>query len=171
MGVNIFAEGMFEGEGEVFFGSGEVEQPAAMTVAEEESLSFNQLLVLAADKSNNRAFRKCQACHDVTKGGPHKIGPNLWNILGAPPGSKDFAYSTAMTGKGGVWDYQTLNEFLAAPSKSVPGTKMTFAGIRTAEERAALIAFLRTTADSPTPLPEVPVDDTPETSTEGDQGQ
>jgi len=125
--------------------------------------SLGELINIAAQNPSSRSFRKCQACHDATSGGPNKIGPNLWNIVGAAPGGKaGYSYSNAMTSKGGTWDYNALNEFLAAPSSAVPRTKMTFAGLRTMEERAAIIAYLRASADNPVPLPEVPVEDAPE---------
>lgn len=160
--VKIAPEFFFEGEQEVILGPEEAASnlpPAVVPVGP----SFEQLVVEASANPSNRAFRKCQACHDATQGGPNKIGPNLWEIVGSTPGSKaGYSFSDAMAAKGGTWDYQALNEFLTSPSGAVPGTKMSFAGIRTAEERAAIVAFLRASAGKPVPLPEVPARDEPE---------
>ena len=94
------------------------------------------------------AFARCQACHDGHQGGTDKIGPNLWGVVGGPvehrPG---FAYSDAMTkhkAEVPTWTYDALNSFITAPAKYVPGTKMSFAGIRDEKTRINLIAWLRT---------------------------
>lgn len=100
---------------------------------------------------------KCQSCHNLDKGGPNQTGPNLWGVLGRKPGSHPgFAYSGAMTDFGGktpAWDYQHLFEFIKGPQQYINGTKMTFVGIKKAEDRINLIAYLRTLNDSPPPIP------------------
>ena len=155
--VKIVPEFFFEADHEVISGPDEIATTAS-TEPVDAGPSIEMLINAAAQNPSNRAFRKCQACHDATNGGPNKIGPNLWNALGGTPGSKaGYSYSDAMAGKGGTWDYNDMNAFLTSPSTAVPGTKMAFAGIRTAEERAAIIAFLRASADNPVPLPDVPV--------------
>lgn len=101
--------------------------------------------------------KKCAVCHDFSKGGPNKIGPNLWGTLGAPKAhAAGFAYSDAMKAKGGNWGYQELSEFLDAPNKYVAGTKMVFAGLKKPEERAHVLAYLRSLSDSPLALPPAP---------------
>jgi cytochrome c len=90
-------------------------------------------------------FRKCQACHSTEP--VNRVGPTLSGIVGRPVASvADYTYSPAMTAfaKGGkVWDEALLAEYLMAPKAMVPGTRMTFAGLRKAEEIANLIAFLK----------------------------
>lgn len=117
-------------------------------------------LLASADAGAGEAiFKRCQACHSGDKGGPNKIGPNLWSVVNRPVASHEgFAYSAAMTefSQGGavVWDYEHLSGFLTAPKAYVKGTAMGFAGLKKAEERADVIAYLRTLADTPPPLPE-----------------
>jgi len=108
-----------------------------------------------ADADNgSKLTRPCQACHDFTKGGPNKVGPNLWGVVGRKVAGVDgFAYSDAMKAKGGNWGYDELYKFLANPKGVVAGTKMGFAGYPKPEDRADVIAYLRTLSDSPVPLP------------------
>ena len=112
-------------------------------------------LLATADMAKGAKISKaCAACHSFGKGGPVKQGPNLWNITGDNKGGKaGFSYSKAMLEAGGVWDYDSLNKFLAKPKKFISGTKMNFAGLKKAKDRAALIAWLRTQADTPITLP------------------
>jgi cytochrome c len=117
------------------------------------------LLANADPAAGQAVFKKCAACHTDDKSGANKVGPNLWNIVNRPIASHEgFSYSAAMKefAQGGsvVWDYEHLNHFLASPKGYIKGTAMGFAGVKKADERANLIAYLRTTADSPAPLPE-----------------
>jgi cytochrome c2 len=93
-------------------------------------------------------FRKCMACHNIGEGAANKIGPVLNDVLGRRAGTyPGFFYSEAMVDAGEdglVWTVDSLNQWIAAPRKFLPGTKMTVAGIRSAEDRANLIAYLRT---------------------------
>ncbi|MCW5647916.1 MAG: cytochrome c family protein [Sphingopyxis sp.] len=88
-------------------------------------------------------FKRCVACHTVDKGGRNGIGPNLHGIVGAPVAAKPgFSYSGAMKAKGGVWDEATLDAYLEAPMKALPGTRMAFAGVIDPADRKALILYL-----------------------------
>jgi cytochrome c len=110
----------------------------------------------AADATRGeKVAQRCAQCHDWTKGGPNKIGPNLWNILGSPRGEDrgGYDFSSAMKKKGGRWTYAELFRFLKSPQVYIPGTKMTFAGLRSKKQRLDLIAYIRTWADAPAPLP------------------
>jgi cytochrome c len=113
-----------------------------------------QLLASADPKRGEDAAKVCQACHTFEKGGPAKIGPNLWGVVGrmraAMPG---FDYSNGMKSMGGTWTVDDLNRFLASPQATVPGTKMTFAGLTRPQVRADVIAYLNTQSDNPAPLP------------------
>ncbi len=115
------------------------------------------LLAKADVKKGEEIHKKCLACHDFKKGGPNKIGPNLYGVIGRPIASHPgFDYSSALKDyakKHGKWTYELLNHFIHDPRQDVPGTKMTFAGLDKVQERADVIAFLRTLNDNPPPLP------------------
>jgi len=97
---------------------------------------------------------RCAACHDWTRGGPNKIGPNLYGVVGRPRASHPgFDYSPAMKAKTGNWSYADLFQFLKQPQVFIPGTKMTFGGLPRPQDRLDVIAFLRMQADAPSPLP------------------
>ncbi len=112
-------------------------------------------LIAAADPEAGRLVaHTCAACHGFGAGGEHAIGPNLWGVVGSPKANQPgFDYSPAMRAAGGVWDYQSLDRFLAGPQDYIPGTNMPIAGISDVVGRAQVIAFLRTLADEPEPLP------------------
>ena len=102
-------------------------------------------LLAAADPAKGEAtFKKCTSCHTVNSGGANGIGPNLYGIVGKPIGkhAPGFAYSTDLAGHGGNWDFANLNDWLASPKKFASGTKMSFAGLGSAEDRANLIVYL-----------------------------
>lgn len=111
-------------------------------------------LASANADTGKKAAQKCAICHSFDKGGANKIGPNLWGIVnGAHALVPGFAYSDAIKKLPGNWDYEALNQFIANPKGYAPGTKMAFAGVPRASERADIIAFLRSLADNPAPLP------------------
>ena len=116
--------------------------------------SIVSLMPMANVEKGKAQSAKCKGCHDLNASKKNKIGPPLWNILLAKRGVYDgFSYSKAMANMGGKWDYEALNGFLAKPKRYLKGTKMAFAGIKKAKDRADLIAFLRTLSDAPKPLP------------------
>ncbi len=130
---------------------------AAGAAPAEPAKPFAELLATADVAKGQAAAKKCAACHDFTKGGPNKVGPNNWGVVGRDIGKHEgFKYSKGMeefAGAHGQWTYDLLNAFIANPKAEVPGTAMAFAGIKNDTERANLIAYLRTLSDSPAPLP------------------
>lgn len=119
------------------------EQPAATDVAVAELAE-----PAAAPNPGKTAFIQCAACHAVEAGAAAKVGPNLAGVLGRKAGTAEgFKYSAAMLAKGPTWDEATLDEFLKAPQKFVPGTSMAFAGVQDDAKRAAIIEYLK----APTP--------------------
>lgn len=113
-----------------------------------------RLLAKADPNAGASAYKICAVCHTDEKNGPHKVGSNLWNIIGSPKAARpDYRYSQALRAKGGTWSYRELAEYLHNPRTSVPGTSMAFAGIRNNERMANLLAYMRTRADKPAPLP------------------
>ena len=112
-------------------------------------------LIATADVARGEKLSKaCAACHSFDNGGPSKVGPNLWDTFGGPKAGKGgFEYSSSLANAGGAWGYIEMNQFLWKPKKYVPGTKMNYNGIKKPEDRAAMVAWLRTLASSPEPLP------------------
>ncbi len=127
---------------------GEAAKPA---VAEDP---IEKLLASSDVSKGLNTAKQCLACHTFEKGGPNRVGPNLWGVVGRPKGSEaGFDCSAAMKAKGGNWTIDDLNQFLTKPAAFVPGTKMTFAGLARGPQRADVIAYLNSLADSPAPLP------------------
>jgi len=122
-----------------------------------EEVSIAVLMQSADPARGETVFKRCAACHTSEKGGANKVGPHLWDVLDRPAASVDgFGYSAAMKAfgaEGNKWDYEHLNKFLTSPKGYIKGTAMGFAGDKKDNERADLIAFLRTLADNPAPLP------------------
>lgn len=112
-------------------------------------------LIAAADIAKGEKLSKaCAACHSFDKGGPTKVGPNLYGTVGGPKAhSGDFEYSAALGEMGGTWGYDDLNKFLWKPKAFIEGTKMNYIGLKKPEDRAAMIAWLRTQGSSSFPLP------------------
>ncbi|HXL98789.1 MAG TPA: c-type cytochrome [Rhizomicrobium sp.] len=104
----------------------------------------------AAQAAGNAAagasvFDRCAICHSNTKGAPAKIGPNLFGIVGRKAAAQaDFSYSTALKNSGIVWSADKLDAWIASPATLVPGNRMAFAGIASAQDRANLVAYLAT---------------------------
>jgi len=126
----------------------------AAAAQKEPEQPIEALLASASAEKGQATAKQCQACHTFEKGGPNRVGPNLWGIVNRPKHSEaGFNYSGPMKGTSGAWTYDDLYVFLKSPKGMVPGTAMSFAGIARDTQRADVIAFLRTLADSPAPLP------------------
>jgi len=132
----------------------------AGTAPPEPVVPLPELLAKADPISGQKKAAICSTCHSFGKGEASKpTGPNLWGILGrVHAADKDFAYSEAnkeMGAKGEKWTYDEIFDFIKNPKAHMPGTKMTYLGMAKADDRAAVIAYLRTLSDSPEPLPAV----------------
>lgn len=112
------------------------------------NLDIEELMKSANADSGQKIFKKCMSCHTINKGGYAKVGPNLWNIVGALKiSSPDFAYSSAMRKMGGKWDLESLFKFLHKPQSYIPGTKMSFIGLKDPKDIANVIAYLLSNSD------------------------
>lgn len=104
-------------------------------------------LLASANADNGRqiAQRQCASCHTFNEGGRNGVGPNLWGVVGARHAAKDgFNYSPANRALAEKpWGYEELNAFIAAPQRAMPGTRMAYSGLANVQQRADLIAYLR----------------------------
>src|SRR6185369_15666338 len=128
LGIGIVSNAIYHpGHGEQAGGEGgAAEAPAAPAAIE----PISKLLASADPAKGEAVAKKCQTCHDFTKGGPNKVGPNLWGVIGRPAGSHDgFAYSDGVKALGKPWTYEMINHFIAGPKNYVAGTKMSFPGL------------------------------------------
>ncbi|MCC5997322.1 MAG: cytochrome c family protein [Oceanicaulis sp.] len=165
----------------VMFGSGrsaDLAYPIDLSVLEaagpgqaEEAgpVDFGLLLANADLSAGERVARRCVACHTFGQGGASGTGPNMWDVMGRTVASvSGFNYSNAMTeyGSDGTrWLYQNMYEYLENPRRYVPGTSMSFAGLRSQDDRINIIAYMRSQSDDPMDLPE-PLPEEPEAEAE-----
>ena len=128
-------------------------EPGPAPAAEHEPTAAEKAAVLAslpapyntADIDNGKAkFAMCRSCHTIVEGGANLTGPNLHGVFGRKAGALEtYKYSEAVRNAGFVWDAEHLDKWLAEPRTFLPGTKMTFAGLKDEKDRFDLIAFLK----------------------------
>ena len=136
----------------------EVEQISAGSTSSneivEKVVDIAALMALGDIASGEKIFKKCAACHSINKGGKHKIGPALYNVVGRKVGAiEDYKYSKALISYDKDWTFEELNGFLIKPAKHIKGTKMAYAGLRKESDRASVIKYLNANSDNPLPLP------------------
>ncbi|SEL05572.1 cytochrome c [Sphingomonas palmae] len=124
---------------------------------EAKAVPIASLLPTADPAKGAEVFKKCAACHTINQGGANGVGPNLYGTLGEPigQGKGGFAFSDALKSVGGNWDFERMNAWLTSPRKFANGTKMTFAGLSSPEDRANVIAYLNQQGSN-LPLPAAP---------------
>jgi cytochrome c len=160
MGAGFVAEAIYhpiEGRGPGY----NLPEPAPVDTAAAApaaaAVPLGVLLASASADNGAKAVKKCQSCHNFGAGEPNKTGPLLYDVVDRPIGSHEgFAYSAGMEdhkAKGDIWSFENLDAFLTSPKTFTPGTKMTFAGISSPQERADVLAYLQTLSPSPKPFP------------------
>ena len=119
----------------------------------EEKVDIAALMAMGDVTIGEKVFKKCAACHSIVKGGKNNIGPALYNVVGRKTGVvSDYKYSKAMTAHGKAWSFDEMNSFLIKPKDWIKGTKMSFAGLKNAKDRAAVILYMNENTDNPLPL-------------------
>ncbi len=159
LGLSIAGSLMFHAERPEKMGypiEGVVEEGAA-GAAEAAAVPIGAMMAVADASHGAEVFKKCAACHTVNQGGANGIGPNLYATVGEAiaQGKAGYAFSDALKAKGGKWDFEQLNQWLISPRKYAPGTKMTFAGLGDAKDRADVILYLNSQGSN-MPLPPPP---------------
>ena len=161
MGAGFLAEAIYhpiEGRGPGYpLPVPEGTEVAEAAVEEEPAVPLGVLLASANVDQGATAARKCQSCHNFEQGAGNKQGPELYDAVGRIIGGVDgFNYSDIMASHreaGDTWTYEALDAFLLSPSDYMPGTKMNFAGVRSEEERANILAYMGSLSESPEPFP------------------
>ena len=128
---------------------------ASTASAEASSQTGNIMAIFASTSVAEvaKVFTKCAACHSIAEGGKNKIGPALWGVLGRQAGSlPDYKYSKAMAPHGKKWSFEEMNGFLIKPKDWIKGTKMSYAGLKSEKERAAVILYMNENTNSPLPV-------------------
>ena len=160
LGINKITDAIFyiEKPEKSAYQVAEVTTVASTTSDEESSTNSESGNIMDLFASTNAAegakiFKKCAACHSITEGGANKIGPALWGVLGRPAGSvPGYKYSKAMAAHGKNWSFEEMNGFLIKPKDWIKGTKMSLAGLKKAEDRAAVILYMNENTNSPLQL-------------------
>jgi cytochrome c len=130
-----------------------VAEKVSTAVAAEPAKPIAELLAAANIEKGASIGKQCTTCHALEKGVVKATGPALYGVLERDKGSTTFGYSAGLKAKGGKWGYEELNAFLENPKAYVAGTSMSYAGLRKPTDRADVILYLRSLADSPAALP------------------
>lgn len=111
-------------------------------------LTEEERLALPANPANGRAiFKPCAVCHNVVEGTGHRVGPNLWGVVGADAGRHgDFRYSRALASSDLVWTEDALDAYIEDPGSVIPGGRMSYQGNPSPADRRDIIAYLKTLA-------------------------
>ena len=157
LGLSIVGGMLFHGERPEKMGyaiEGVVEEGAGGGAPD---VAIASLLPTADAAKGAEVFKKCAACHTINQGGANGIGPNLYGTMGEGigQGKGGFAFTDALKGVGGTWDFDKMNAWLTSPRKFAAGTKMTFAGLGNAQDRANVILYLNQQGSN-LPLPAAP---------------
>ncbi len=114
-------------------------------ISTEIPMDIEELMKTANAEAGRNIAKKCLACHSLDKSKINKVGPHLWNIVGAEKGKvNNYKYSSALSSKEGIWDEESLFHFLHKPGQYIPGTKMFFIGLNKPQDIANVIMFLKT---------------------------
>ena len=131
---------------------------ASTTTTETNSVGSDSGNIMALFASTNaddgaKVFKKCAACHSIAEGGANKIGPALWGVIGRKAGSvPNYKYSKAMAAYSKNWSFEEMNGFLIKPKDWIKGTKMSFAGLKNAKDRASVILYMNKNSSNPLPI-------------------
>ncbi|MDB9915339.1 cytochrome c family protein [Alphaproteobacteria bacterium] len=134
----------------------EVADKAPSSLKDTKEIIIEPILALLAGaniEAGQKIAKKCIACHGFNSGGANKVGPNLYDIVNKDQGKAEFKYSKVLSALNGKWSYEELNKFLYKPKLYAKGTKMNYAGLTKTQDRANLVAWLRTKSDKVVPLP------------------
>lgn len=124
-----------------------ISQDGKAVVKEEKPVDIATLMKVADINRGAKIFKKCASCHNINKGEGAKVGPNLYGVINRNKGSSQgFEYSNALKAKGGIWDIESINNFITKPKEYINGTKMAFAGLKKPQDRADVILYLQQNA-------------------------
>ncbi|MDB2439370.1 cytochrome c family protein [Hellea sp.] len=125
-------------------GGSESTGPSDATISTQQAPIVKTASSLTPMERGAKLYKRCKACHTLDEGGKHKVGPNLWNVYGAQAGSKEgFKYSKVMAASDVIWDDATLDAYIQKPSKFMKGNRMSFVGIKKAEDRDAVLLYMK----------------------------